>query len=306
MALRNWAKAAAILAVSGMTFAGTLVRCGRAYAPPRQLQGTDSGAKHKDLRWTPPNVDATLAGLSEGISCPLLDVLERTGARAVELTANLENFTARERIEYMSLDQYGGLEEQESGAFEYTFGFETRGGGRASQEYRTAAKGSHAFPASGQDTGLAALALIFLPSMQGDYDMSCEGVGKWAGKPAYIVRFEQKKNKPARTLQIRTDKGASGLMLRGRAWISAENSQVQHLEINSMQGLPIAKLRSNAIAIDYGPVQLRSKNMELWLPQYVEAYWEYEARRMVLTHTLTNFQVFSVETEEKMKLPSQR
>lgn len=237
--------------------------------------------------------------ISTFLTCPLSTVLEEVGARAVELTANLENFTAKEQIAYIRLGEQGDVQEQNSSIFDYTFGFETRGAGRASQEYRTVAKDGHPFVASGQDTGLAALPLIFLPAMQGDYEMSCEGVDKWRDRLTYVIRFVQKKDKPARTLLFRAEKGVSPLPLRGRA----DDAQVLHLETNLVQSVPALKLRASAIAIDYGPVQLQSKKIELWLPQYVEAYWEYERYRVILSHTLTNFQVFSVETQEKVSLP---
>ncbi len=196
------------------------------------------------------------------------------------------------------------MEESDSSVFDYTFGFEKRSGGRASQEYRTPTKGSHAFPASGRDTGQAALALIFLPSMQTDYEIKCEGTQKWNGQPAYVIHFEQKKEKPARTFRFQGEKGVYPGMLRGRAWISTENGQVLHLETNLVHAIPAYKILGNAVAIDYGPVQIHSQNMELWLPQSIEAYWEYENYKLILVHTFTNFRVFSVETEEKVKLPN--
>jgi len=143
-----------------------------------------------------------LPGISGIVACALPTVLEGAGERAVELFVNLENFTAKERIEYVRQDDHGAIEERDSSVFDYAFGFETRGGGRTSQEYRTVAKGGHALSASGQDTGLVALALICLPSLQSDYDMRCEGVDKWSGQLAYVVRFAQRKEKPGRTISV--------------------------------------------------------------------------------------------------------
>jgi len=173
---------------------------GNATSPPPQ--GNDAAFNHKDLHWSPPDVDAVLPGISGIVACALPTVLEGAGERAVELFVNLENFTAKERIEYVRQDDHGAIEERDSSVFDYAFGFETRGGGRTSQEYRTVAKGGHALSASGQDTGLVALALICLPSLQSDYDMRCEGVDKWSGQLAYVVRFAQRKEKPGRTISV--------------------------------------------------------------------------------------------------------
>lgn|SRR5208337_310188 len=276
--------------------------CGRAAG--QEPGGAETGGKHKDLRWAPPNVEAPLPAGVGIVPCFLSTVLEQAGAHAVELAATLEKFTAQEEIRYEKLEQNGSVEEVDESVFDYTFGFEKRGGGRASQEYRTPTRGGHAFPASSQDTGEAALALIFLPSVQTDYEMRCEGVNKWNGQLAYVIHFEQRKDKPVRTLQFRSERGVYPVMLRGRAWISMENEQVLHLETNMVDAIPAYKLRRNAIAVDYGPVQIYSQKMELWLPKSIEAYWEYDNYRVILVHTFTNFRVFSVETEEKVKLPN--
>ena len=231
-------------------------------------------------------------------------MLEGVGERAVELFVNLENFTAKERIEYVRQDDHGAIEERDSSVFDYAFGFETRGGGRTSQEYRTVAKGGHALSASAQDTGLVALALIFLPSVHSDYTGVARAWINGAGSLPMWSVSRKDKEKRGRMLVLRTDRGAFPVMLRGRAWISMENSQVLHLETNSMSPIPTFKLRSNALAIDYGLVRVHSKNLELWLPQHLEAYWEYETYRMVLSHALTDFQVFTVETQERFQPPT--
>ena len=195
----------------------------------------ESSAKHKEIKWATPNVEAPLPAGSESVPCNLSKVLEQAGARAVELTTALEDFTASEEIRYEKLGQSGAVEESDSSVFDYTLAFETRGCGRAIQEYRSPSKGGHPFAASSQATGQAALALIFLPSLQTDYDITCEGVDKWNGQLAYVTHFEQKKDKPPRTLQFRSGKGVYPVMLRGRAWISTENAHVLHLETNLVQ-----------------------------------------------------------------------
>ena len=290
-------------------FAGMAAFClwlGWCSPAAQEPTGVVTLGKRKQLLWTPPNVEAPLPVRSGVAPCSLSAVLEQAGKRAVELTATLENFTAEEEIQYEKFEQSGLLEESDSSVFDYTFGFENRGGGRVSQEYRTPSKRGHAFPASSQDTGLAALALIFLPGMQLDYEMSCEGVDNWNGQPAFVIHFEQRKDKPARTLQFRSERGVYAVRLRGRAWISVDNAQVLHLETTSVHSIPAYKLQSNAIAIDYGPVQIRSRKMELWLPQSIEAFWEYQNYRIILVHTFTNFRLFSVDTEEKVKPPSEQ
>jgi len=268
-------------------------------------QKSDAG-KHKDLRWAPPNVEAPLASVQAIPPCDEGKVLQQAGARAVELTTNLENFTAEERIDYQRLDKDGVPQEDDSSVFDYVFAFEKVGAGRASREYRNPAKGGHAFPASGQDTGEVALALIFLPQMRADYEMKCEGMDEWNGQPAWVMHFRQREDKPARTLQFRVTKGTYFAKLAGRAWIAMENGQIVHLETNTMEAIPSINIQSGATSIDYAPVQIQSKKLELWLPERIEAYWEIADKRLILYHTFSDFKVFSVDTEQNIQKPKEQ
>jgi hypothetical protein len=276
-----------------------------AISSPSHGQGDAKPAKHKDLGWTPPDVNATMKSLSSIPPCDLSKVLKDAGSHALELTANLENFTAEEKIEYAQLNSSGFQEESDSGVFDYVFAFDRVGGVRTSREYRTPSAGTHAFPASGQDTGQVALGLIFHPNMQSDYDMRCAGLDKWKGQQAWVIEFQQRKDQPRRTLQFRGPDRMYPAMIKGRAWLSMEGAQVLHLETTLMKDIPDLNIRSSAISVDYAPVRIESRKLELWLPERVEAYWEIAAHRIVLYHTFSNFKLFSVETEQNLEKPKQ-
>jgi hypothetical protein len=282
---------------------GMALLAGVAWAGARRQNDAEKPAKLKGLDWAPPNVDVPVRSIASIPRCDLTKVLQEAGAHALELTANLENFSAEEQIQYERLNQTAPLEENDNGVFNYVFAVEQDGRGRSSREYRTPTKGGHAFPASSQDTGQVALALIFHPHMQSDYDMTCQGLDKWRGQLAWVIRFQQRKDKPRRTLQFRTEGGSYAAMLKGRAWISMESGQVLHLETNLMQDIPAMDLRSSAISVDYAPVEIQSRKLQLWLPERIEAYWDIGGRRIILYHTFSNFKVFSVDTEQIIQKP---
>jgi hypothetical protein len=273
--------------------------------PAAQEHGREKPQNHKDLRWTPPDVNAPLRSLLSIPPCDLTKVLKDVGAHALELTGNLENFTAQEKIEYAMMNPSGLREESDSGLFEYVFVFERVEGVRTSREFRTPSVGSHTFPATGQDTGQVALGLIFHPNMQSDYDMMCLGQDKWNGQLAWVIQFQQRKEKPRRTLQFRSEGVTYAGMLKGRAWISMDGAQIVHLETSLMKDIPEMNVRSSVVSVDYGPVQIQSRKLELWLPQRVEAYWEISSRRVILYHTFSNFKLFSVDTEQNVEKPKQ-
>ena len=280
------------------------VTCGVPLAPQeRGLSG--KAAKHKEPGWHPPDVNASLRSLSAIPPCDLSNVLKEVGAHTLELTTNLENFAAQETIEYVKLDPGGFREESDSAVFDYVFAFDRVAGLRTSHEYRTPSAGSHTFPAVDQDTGQVALGLIFHPNMQSDYDMSCMGLDKWNGQLAWVIQFQQRKDKPRRTLQFRVPGAMYAGMLKGRAWISMDAAQILHLETALMRDIPEMSIRSSAVSVDYAPIQIQSRNLELWLPQRVEAYWEISSHRLILYHTFSNFKLFSVDTQQNVEKPKQ-
>lgn len=255
------------------------------------------GQNYNPPEWNPPNTDAKIRSLDKSASCDLVAILDQTGRRATEFATALERFTAQESIEYKRFDPRGVLKTTQSGTFEYTFEFEEHNGGTASQEYRTATKRSHDFAEAGSDVGEVALALIFHPSLQTDYQMTCEGVDKWRGQRSWVIGFEQRKDRPSQTFQFREEKSTYSAMLKGRAWVSSENGQILHLEINLTQVPPGMRLQGGAMSIDYGAVQVASGKLTLWLPQQVQTYWDFRDYRAMLIHSFRRFQVFLVETK---------
>jgi VWFA-related protein len=260
----------------------------------------------RELLWTPPRVDAQMKSLSMTPACDLSQVLEHTAATAVALALNLEKFTARENIEYVSLGRNGMVERFDSGSFDYVYARERQKGGAVSREYRTPVKGSHIFPGADVDVGQGAAALIFHPDLQPDYEMKCEGMDTRNGQDSWVVHFEQRKDRPGRTAKFWVGDAARPEMLKGRAWISAENFQVVHLEASLMSDLSQIGLQEFAFSVDYESVRSPSGNPEFWLPNKIIIYRDFGAHRVVLDHTFTDFQLFAVDTKEKVQEPKQR
>jgi hypothetical protein len=47
------------------------------------------------------------------------------------------------------------------------------------------------------------------------------------------------------------------------------------------------------------------QNLEVWLPQFVVAYLDYDNRRMIIEHTFSDLQLFSVQTQETIQNPEE-
>ena len=104
-------------------------------------------------------MDAHLHPDSASAECSLSTVLEQTGKRAIELLANLQNFTAQERIEYRVLGNMGDQLDYGTGSFDYTAVFDATK--RATQCKRDALQNMEAsLPAVSQELATR-MALIF-------------------------------------------------------------------------------------------------------------------------------------------------
>lgn len=269
----------------------------------QQPHDAEKKPKYRMLHWSPPNVDASLRSRILSPPCVLSDALKQAGARANELVTNLQNFTAEEEIEYETQSPTGYRQDSGAGVFDYVVVFEQGLGGVSLQESRNPARGSHLFPASTRDVGLPSLALIFLAEMQGNYEMSCEGTTEWNARPAWVVHFQQRKDKPNHAGAFH-DKGVVyPANLKGRAWIATDSGEVMHLETSMMGNIPPLHIRGWYLSIDYAPVRFRTQNVSIWLPRGVDTYCEYDDYRTIAYHTFSNFMLFSVHTDQEIQKP---
>jgi VWFA-related protein len=259
------------------------------------------------VEWSPPRIDPpTVSVVASAPPCTLADILKKAGARAEELSDNLQNFDAREQIRFEQTDPQGMVELSMAGKFDYLVDFGEHSGHRIN-ETRTFVPGTgDANLGSFIDAGLPVFAMIFHPALQSDYDMRCEGLSHWKNSPAWVVYFEQRKGQRPRTVSMGTAKNVYPVAVKGRAWIAADSGQIMHLETNLVNGLAALELRANAVSVDYAPVKFQSQNVEIWLPQSAVVYTEYFRRRTIIQHTFSDFQLFSVQTRQVIATKSEQ
>src|SRR5882724_12628895 len=138
----------------------------------------------------------------------------------------------------------GYLQDARTGNFDYVVIFQQTPGGTTVQESRQPKRGSRLLTAFTQDIGLPEMALMFLPELQDDYEISCEGTTEWNGQRTLVVHFIPHKDKPGRTLSFRDSKGKTyPARLKGRAWIAADSGEVLHMETSLMEEIPGTKVR---------------------------------------------------------------
>jgi len=256
--------------------------------------------------WMPPDVDEKIPAVEAGASCALTEVLQKTGAQLVRFVQDVDRYTATEHLVHESINKYGMAGAPEKRTFDYVVSIEqVRPGFLGVTEFRNGVGLQSDFPQGIVTNGLPALVLVFHPYYADNYDMTCEGLARVSGGLAWQVHFRQRPNKPnaIQAYQAGMQGRSYPVALKGRAWISAETFQVLRLETDMVAPMPEIRLMAEHTAIEYGPVNFRRDNVELWLPQSAEVYFAWRGRQMYRRHSFSNYLLFGVDEKEKINAP---
>jgi len=223
-----------------------------------------------------------------------------------ELVKNLDRFSATERVDHFPVHGDGGLAARDERSFDYVVVVERSGDGRFGiDEYRDGGVDPSRFPAGIATTGLPALALIFHPNFAPEFNFVCDGLVEWRGRAAWQVHFEQRLDRPNQIRSYIIYRNTYSVPLKGRAMIDAGTFQVLRLDSELIKPVADIKLTQERMAIDYAPVQFRTEEQQMWLPQIAELYVERGKSHYYRRHTFSNFRVFTVGTEQKVHAPKE-
>lgn len=256
--------------------------------------------------WGPPTIDQSKPQMTADVSCPADKVIEEAGARVTELVEDLAKFDAVEDVYHEDVDQLGVPRKSVSLRFDYVAAIsEPRPGNFAVDEYRSGRAGTEDFPDHIATRGLPTLAFVFHPSMRDDFEMTCEGLSTWNEKATWVVRFEQREDKPHQIEDYLVDGHEYLVSMRGRAWISADTYQVVRLESELAKPIPEIQLVSQHQTVEYAPVRFPRSKQELWLPKSAEIYFDFRKHRYFRRHSFGHFMLFSVDVDEKRNEPKE-
>jgi tetratricopeptide (TPR) repeat protein len=256
--------------------------------------------------WLPPDVDERVPPVDAGVSCNLDAILENAGKRIQEFVVNVDRFAATESVTHESINKWGFASRPMKFKFDYLVSIkETRLGLLSVDEYRDIDYLPAKFPDGIATSGLPALALIFHPLYARDFKMTCEGLARSKAGPAWQIYFRQRSDKPStiRTYQIGAQGPVYPVSLKGRAWIAADSFQIVRLETDLVAPLPQIRLVADRAAIEYGPVHFQSRNLDMWLPQIAEVFYDWRGRRSHRRHSFKNYLLFSVDDKQQISDP---
>ncbi len=252
--------------------------------------------------WAPMHVDSAMPPVVN-LACPSAEVLERAGVRVQSLVNDLQQFTANEQIEHSEM-QGADWRQEQTKSFEYAAEIQRRpSGALAVQEYRNGMTNILSGSVKLLTTGMAAFALIFHPNYVGNFQMKCEGQTRVQGQPAWQVYFAQRPDISSNFRAYWVAGKHYPIKLKGRAWISAETYDVLRLETDLAEPIKDVLQREH-IVVNYRSVEFPKNHERLRLPETAEIYMEFRGRRYRDRHSFSNYQLFSVDTTQKTKLPA--
>jgi tetratricopeptide (TPR) repeat protein len=254
--------------------------------------------------WQPPGIDEIKLNLAPGMACPVEKVIEESGKRVQEMVDDVARFAAVEDLFHQRLDPYGLPIRTETRKFNYVVSISEQQPGYLSvDEFRADKLGLAGYPDQIASAGFAALALVFHPHMRDNFAMKCEGLGDWHGQASWLVRFQQRDDRPSRIHSYKVGPRIYPVKLKGRAWITADKFQIVRIESELVSSMPEIQLLSEHQVVEYGPIPFAKKNTSLWLPKSAEIYFDFRHKRYYRRHSFDHYMLFAVDSEEKRKEP---
>lgn len=254
--------------------------------------------------WGPMNVDDEKPELAAGAVCPADLVIDKAGKRVKELVDNLSSFEATEDVLHEDLDELGRPVSKETLKFDYMASIsEPVTGILKVDEFRNGLTDKGTFPDHIATLGLPTLAFVFHPDMRGSFDLVCEGLGEWQGQATWLVHFRQRPDRPSHMQSFQFDDGSVTVDLKGRAWISAGSYQIVRLEADLVKPIRQIQLLTEHQTVEYGPVQFKNRNMQLWLPASADLYMDFRRQRYHRRHSFGHYMLFAVGSSQKISQP---
>lgn len=275
-------------------------RSGKAKAadPPLLLSATET-QQAPTPRWAPEDIDEWMPPVLNAAACPLPKILEEAQNRTEDLIDNLQRFSANERIELTETDTRGRRRFSSASEVNYVAQIiRTASAYPRVEEYRSRAEDRRS---SILDSGIATFALIFHPSHIGNFQFRCEGLTDVQGSSAWQLRFEEGNDPDKSFTAITVGRSVYLPKLKGRAWISAANSEILRIETDLVSPIAQIDLQLEHMVIEYAPVEFASRQVRLWLPKSTDIYLAFQGHHYERTHTFSQFQLFSVDSSETVR-----
>lgn len=255
-------------------------------APPVELPPKEN--------WAPVDIDAEKPFVISSTACPVSRVLNAAAKNAVRFVTDIQKFSATEEYQSVEVKRNENLETPDERTFNYMVFIEKpRPRLLELKEIRENVGADVGTLGRLIDNGAPALALAFHPYFRNDFNWRCEGLSEWNGQSVWLMRFQQRSDKPTSLLaSFQTASEEFALPLKGLAWISTKKSEVVRLEVDLVHPVEPLGLKRQHWVIEYAPVEFSAYKTTLWLPERVDVYIQFQNHYLHHQHRFSNFRLF--------------
>lgn len=273
--------------------------------PKAEVKPEKSGeAPGPPRAWKPAEWNEDGAALNDKVACPIDQLLRGAGERIREFVSSMEKFTATEKVEHYAVEKSGERKKAQTRTFDYVaIVARDHYGGFWFEEYRNGTMDTQQFPANIATMGLPAIALVFHPDFQDDFEFGCDGLVHEETRDLWRLHWAQKEHRPVRIESYVVNGNSFPVHLEGRAWIDASKGQVVRLESNLERPVPEIELWEQHQIIDYTGVKFAATGEEIWLPEDAEVYVERHGKKYYRRHSFSDFRLFNVDMAQNMGAP---
>ncbi len=273
---------------------------------PPSLPPRSDNPMAENSRWTPPNVDDAVPPVETSAACPLPQILQHTGKRVLEFSELLDRFSATEKLQHESLNEFGLAVRTEQLKFNYLVTVrEVKPGVFDVSEFRDGSNSLDVFPEHVATLGTVALVFVFHPNYSDDFDFRCEGQTHQGGHLAWQIHFQQKTDVQSRLRSYQLGNRYFRVGVKGRAWIAADSFQILRMESDLVNQVSAIRLNAEHQDITYGAISLKERDIVLWLPFFAEIYLDFNGHRIHRRQELSNFVFFWIEDAPHIKPPKE-
>ncbi|HEV2288906.1 MAG TPA: tetratricopeptide repeat protein [Candidatus Acidoferrales bacterium] len=257
--------------------------------------------------WAPPDIDAVNIAATSSASCPLNRLLKGAGTHAEDFVSDFERMTAVEEYQSVEIKRDGKLEKPDSAKFNYIVTVD-RSNPRIPhiEETRNNGVSTADLPGYFADFGAPALELVLHSNFRKDFQWSCEGLGKWQDRPAWVLHFQQRVDRPTSPLESFENSSQRFLLpLKGRIWITESGDELVHMDVDIAKPIKEIDLRRYHLSLDYRPVSFPVHKVQLWLPETTDLYIQFHGRFFHNYHHFTDYKLFWVGTTQVISKPKE-
>jgi hypothetical protein len=235
-------------------------------------------------------------------------VLQKVGEN---VKAYFDNFPNTASVEEITMDRRGlGFNVSDYGAekFQYLALARPPEDSAGLDEYRTTTKGKPVEPRALAGSyciskGFVSTPLHFLPSRQADSTFRYLGRQVVNKRQGYVVAFAQRPSVARTKIRVSFAEMSVWVLVQGIAWIDSSTYQILLMRTDLLPHKEEIGPTSVTTGIEFREVHFKESPRALWLPREVVVRTVWNGYTYLNKHHYSNFRLFVVDTEEKVKAP---